>query len=99
MPSNSIQLLKNYHDASQRIEAIRKDQCLSDEEKELYGQRTASARELISRCILSNDPSNFISLLKEIEIILKITGQSIAADYVGNIALKLTQDLKNFGAF
>ena len=100
MPSESTeQLLANYHDASQRLQAIWESRLPTDEAKELYNQLTKANRELISRCILNDDPRGFVFLIEEMVIVLKILGQPTAANYLDIAVQHLIRCYEQFGSF
>ncbi len=98
MPSNTQQLLKNYHDASKRVEIIG-GAFLAEKGKELDSQLLISARELVSRCILSDDPRSLVCLFLELEILLRVLGQLASAECAGHIHQHLAKFFEKFGTF
>ena len=89
-------LLDSYHDASKRIEGIRVSQI---EDKERYFDKIASAREILSRCILCDDPVTFIFLMGEIAIVLGIVGQPEMAHRLEQDTLRLLIYFSEHGTF
>ncbi len=99
MPSNTKKLLRDYHDASKRLEAISTDKMPTPETEEEYGQMVAAARELVSRCILSGDPRSFCFLLKELAVVAKIFGQPTVAVDLSHACADLANFYQEFGTF
>ena len=99
MGSNTRQLLRDYHDASKRLEAIDADKVPLSEKQEYFVQRVRAARELISRCIISDDPWSLCFLIKELVVLTKVLGQpSVAAD-LNRACVDLADHLREFGTF
>ena len=71
----------------------------TDEARKVYSQLSLASRELISRCILSDDPRSFVFLIEEMEIVLRIVGQPIAAEYLKIACQHLAQHFVRFGTF
>lgn len=83
MAGDTNELLKNYHDASRRLEADQAWQLGQSEEWIKEQQRLcAGTRELVSRMILSDDPRSLMHLLGEIETLLRILGQPFMAKFL-----------------
>jgi len=93
------QLLANYHDASKRLEARSKDRLETDEDKETYGRLTVASRELVSRCILDDEPRSLLFLLDELKILLKIVGQPIAAEHLKAAESLAAEHYHEWGTF
>ncbi len=60
---------------------------------ELQGQ----ARELVSRCILSDDPRVFIHLVTQLAIALAVANRPNAAEAFNLVAQRLTQNYLDLG--
>ncbi len=99
MPPNTQKLLADYHDASKRLEAINTDEMPTPEKQEEYSQMTRAARELISRCIISDDPRSLCFLIKELAILTKILGQPIPATGLNRVCTDLANYFREFGTF
>ena len=48
----------------------------------IFHRLTTAGRELMSRCILSDDDRGFIFLLAELEILTNVLGQTEAAEHI-----------------
>ncbi len=99
MPSNTLQFLEDYHDASKRLAASALACVPPDEDRELFVKLTTAARELISRCILSNDPRSLFCLIGELTIVMRVLGQSKAAKCLHAANYHLAEYYKKFGTF
>jgi len=83
MASESTQqLLKDYHTASMAAQVKWQGELNTEETKKAYGQFASSNRELISRCILSDDPRSLMFLLEEMEIILTVLRHFDAVEHI-----------------
>ena len=93
-PDTPNQILADYHDASRKIEAAMP---MTDEERESFRPLFDAGRELVSRCILDDDPRKLIFLLTEIGILLQVIGQTNAAKRLNDTAEYLTDHYDEFG--
>ena len=100
MANDTNELLKNYHDASKRLERNQAWQ-LGQSEEWIAEQRQlcAGTRELISRMIMSNDPRSLLHLIGELEILLRILGQPFMAGFLHVINDFLTSCFEKNGKF
>ena len=99
MSPNTEQLLKDYHDASRRLEVWLDEPSLDEEFRKDHARLIASARELMSRCILSGDPRSLIALMQEMEYVLRIVGELYAADHVNTAGRRMATNFQRLGHF
>lgn len=90
------QLLNSYHDASQRLQAIGAERL---ECRDLHDRASTAARELVSRCLLSDEPSFLIYLLDELMVLTKILGQPVAAEHIRIAEHILSSHYSQYGTF
>ena len=82
VPSNNHQLLRDYHDASKRLEK-RHAEDITDPEKEAdYHEFCTAARELISRCIIADKPRGLCFLILELTYLAKVIGAGRASEHL-----------------
>lgn len=93
------ELLENYHDASKRLEARWKVEMQTADNKRKHHHLTTGARELVSRCILSDNPHSLLFLLCELEILLRVLGQPRAAHLLNTITKCLAIHYRDNGSF
>lgn len=100
MAGDTNELLKNYHNASRRLERSQAWQ-LGQSEEWIKEQRRlcAGTRELISRMIMSDDPRSLMHLIGELEILLRILGQPFMAGFLHVINDYLTSRFEKNGSF
>jgi len=94
------QFLANYHDASKRLETRRYEQMRfkqDPESDEIHRRLTTESRELITRCILGNDPRSMVFLIRELEIALKVAGRPDMADSLNQITESLALHVLRYG--
>lgn len=91
---DTLKLLDTYHEVSKHIETEASEfppMQKKDKAKAQYHELTSTARELVSRCILSDDPRTLIFLIEQIGILLKIFGHLSSAGQLIVIARKLAR--------
>lgn len=99
MPSDSTkQLLANYHDASRRLQTIAGADLAAEDQEEL-NQLSSASREIVSRCILSDDPRSLVFLLAELGVLLKVLGQPQVAETLDYASDYLSAHYKKFGVY
>ena len=94
----TMKFLKDYQDASKRLEAEAMIKTPSNE-LELTHRLMSGTRELVCRCILSDDPRSLLFLFEQLHIVLKILGQPDAALYLTHANNILVSYFQKFGSF
>ena len=66
MPSDTRQLLRDYHDASKRLEKRHGEDITDPEKQAYYHEFYTAARELVTRCVLAGKPRSLGFLMLEL---------------------------------
>ncbi len=82
MPSNTQQLLHDYHNASKRLEKRHGEDITDPEKQAYYHEFCTAARELVSRCIIADKPRGLCFLILELTYLAKVIGTEDAADHL-----------------
>ena len=102
MPSNidpTQQLLKNYHDASQRISEYQQRGLDSDEQRKLHQELAAASRQLVSRSILSYKPAMLVYLAVELATLMRLLGQVEASQHLSLAGALMASSYAEKGTF
>lgn len=89
MDSSTKQLLRDYQSASRKLQESFVDEMPDDRSTWLYNRHWSLSRELVSRCIINNDPRSIMFLIAELETLLQITGHSATASLLATVCTSL----------
>jgi len=99
MPSDTKEVLANYRDASHRMALVHDDWVPTPEVRIRHRELARIARDLVSRCIESDDRDVLIELVSELMIFTRTLGANRASEHLRQAGLLLVENLGHSGVF
>lgn len=91
------QFLDGYHEVSKQL-GLECVEGLSPHLRAASLWRQSQARELVSRCLLTEDSRNIVHLIAQLAIVMKMAGQRTATAVLHNLGSTLAEYIDEFGS-
>ena len=90
LSESTKKLIEDYHRASKEVEALGHADSTGSEGKEDHKRLSLASRELVTRCLISDDPREVIFLIAELHILLRVIKRTGPACFLSKVVQMLT---------